>query len=305
MIPRVALSAAVACLYSMYMNELKFPAGGRFVRLSVKLYGNLRDAAKATFPAASILALLASVVLAVSCVGTPAPDAGESTVGSGGGKGAAGRTILPGGSAFAPEDPLPLAPELLRKTLDNGLTLYVRRNGNPGGRAIMYLLVATGSSSERDDQAGYAHFVEHMAFNGTTNFPENDLVNYLRSIGMDFGAEINAHTTREETLYILEMPLSDSGFFETGLTVLKDWATGVTFDPSEVEKEKGVILEEMRLGRSADEDARIREVSGLLAGTRHEKREPIGTEASVRSATAESLREFYREHYRPDRKSVV
>jgi zinc protease len=169
----------------------------------------------------------------------------------------------------------------------------------------MFLIVNSGSTNERDDQAGYAHFVEHMAFNGTTSFPENELVTYLRSIGMDFGAEINAHTTREETLYTLQMPLNDPAFFDTGLKVLKEWATAVSFDPHEVEKEKGVILEELRLGIGPDEAARIREVGGLLADSAHADREPIGYEASIKGATAEGLREFYREHYRPDRMAVI
>ncbi len=230
-----------------------------------------------------------------ACVGSPAP-APESLDNA---------TVLPGGSAFRPDDPLPLAPELIRKVLPNGLTYYVRRNGNPGGRAVMFLVVNAGSTDERDDQLGYAHFVEHMAFNGTESFPENELVNFLRSIGMDFGAEINAHTAREETLYTLQMPLSDPAFFDTGLKVLREWATAVSFDPVEVEKEKGVILEEMRLGLGPDETARVREVGGLLAGSAHEAREPIGTEASIRGATAERLRAFYEEHYRPDRMAVI
>lgn len=234
--------------------------------------------------------VLLSVSL-LSCVGTPPPRAGS--------------TPLPGGSGYAAGDPLPLAPELTRKTLPNGLTYYVRRNGNPGGRAVMFLIINSGSTNERADQSGYAHFIEHMAFNGTASFPENELVRYLRSIGMDFGAEINAHTTREETLYTLQMPLNDPTFLDTGLKVLKEWATAVTFDPVEVEKEKGVILEERRLGLGPDETARVREVQGLLAGTAHADREPIGSEESIRNATAEGLRAFYQAHYRPDRMAVI
>lgn len=240
---------------------------------------------------------LASVMILslsfLSCVG--APDSRPT----------APATALPGGSVYSPSDPLPLAPELTKKVLPNGLTYYVRRNGNPGGRAVMFLIVNSGSTNEGDDQAGYAHFVEHMAFNGTTSFPENELVKYLRSIGMDFGAEINAHTTREETLYTLQMPLGDPSFFDTGLKVLKEWATELSFDPLEVEKEKGVIIEEMRLGLGPDETARVKEIRGLLAGTSHADREPIGNEASIKAATAEGLKAFYREHYRPDRMAVI
>ncbi|GAB1431536.1 insulinase family protein [Spirochaetota bacterium] len=216
-----------------------------------------------------------------------------------------GAMALPGGNVYSSSDPLPLAPELVKSVLPNGLTYYVRYNGNPSGRAVMFLLVNSGSSNERNDQLGYAHFVEHMAFNGTKSFPENELVNYLRSIGMDFGAEINAHTSREETLFILQMPLSDPAYFDTGLKVLKEWAGYVTFDPTEVEKEKGVILEEMRLGLGPDGDARVRETAGLLAGSAHEKREPIGTVESVQNSSAEKLKAFYNEHYRPDRMAVI
>jgi len=233
------------------------------------------------------------VLFAGACVGSPATAPLDNSV------------ALPGGSAWDPGDLLPLAPELVKKTLPNGLTYYVRRNGNPGGRAVMFLAIASGSSNERDDQSGYAHFVEHMAFNGTTSFPENELVKYLRSIGMDFGAEINAHTTREETQYALEMPLDDPAYFDTGLKVLKEWATEVTFDPVEVEKEKGVILEERRLGIGSGEIARTRELQGLLAGSRHADREPIGFEESIKSATAEGLKAFYSENYRPDRMAVI
>ena len=238
-------------------------------------------------------AVLLMVLFAGACVGSPATAPLDNSV------------ALPGGSAWDPGDLLPLAPELVKKTLPNGLTYYVRRNGNPGGRAVMFLAIASGSSNERDDQSGYAHFVEHMAFNGTTSFPENELVKYLRSIGMDFGAEINAHTTREETQYALEMPLDDPAYFDTGLKVLKEWATEVTFDPVEVEKEKGVILEERRLGIGSGEIARTRELQGLLAGSRHADREPIGFEESIKSATAEGLKAFYSENYRPDRMAVI
>lgn len=240
------------------------------------------------------LPVLVAVILIISaCAGAPESIAKSYS------------TTLPGGNIYSSGDRLPLAPELIKNVLPNGLTYYVRHNKNPAGRAVMFLLVNTGSSNERDYQLGYAHFVEHMAFNGTKSFPENELVNYLRSIGMDFGAEINAHTSREETLFILQIPLSVSEYFDTGLKVLKEWAGAVSFDPVEVEKEKGVILEELRLSIGPDEDARVKEIAGLLAGTAHENREPIGTEASIKNANAEKLKAFYDEHYRPDRMAVI
>ncbi|MBP7263579.1 MAG: insulinase family protein [Spirochaetia bacterium] len=238
---------------------------------------------------AAVTLALAVAFLGLSCVGTPR----------------AAVTGLPGGSSYELDDPLPLAPELIKGTLDNGLTYYVRANGNPGGRVTMYLVVAGGSSEQTDDESGYAHFVEHMAFNGTASFPENELVSYLRSIGMEFGAEVNAYTALEETLYSLEMPTDDPAHFDTGLKVLREWATAISFDPVEVEKEKGVILEEMRLGLGPEDAARKAELPVLLAGSRQATREPIGTEASVRAATAEGLKAFYERTYRPERMAVM
>lgn len=240
--------------------------------------------------AASALILALTIL---SCTGTPQQFPQEQP------------TALPGGSAYRLEDQLPLAPELTRKVLPNGLTYYVRYNGNPAGRILMYLVIASGSSNEEDHELGYAHFVEHMAFNGTGSFPENKLVDYLRSIGMTFGAEVNAYTSREETVYILEMPTDNPEFFTTGLKVLREWATAITFDPIEVEKEKGVILEERRLGLGPHEEARRNELPVMMAGSRHADRDPIGTEESVRNATAEGLHAFYNRNYRADRMAVI
>ncbi len=242
-------------------------------------------------PIALGLALTAALLMLSGCVGAPAsPPRGMA---------------LPGSSLFKASDPLPLAPELTKTVLPNGLTYYVRANGNPGGRVTMFLVVAGGSSVEEDNELGYAHFVEHMAFNGTASFPENELVRYLRSIGMEFGAEINAYTSIENTVYTLEMPTDDPEFFDTGLKVLREWATAISFDPIEVEKEKGVILEERRLGLGPSEAARKAELPVLLAGSKQANREPIGTEASIKNATAEGLKAFYDKNYRADRIAVM
>ncbi|HOX91625.1 MAG TPA: insulinase family protein [Spirochaetales bacterium] len=260
--------------------------------------------------------VIVTVLILSSCVGSPgqAPQSDQSTQGAApaasnnSGSAPQASTLpstLPGGTGYALSDPLPLAPELTKEVLPNGLTLYVRANGNPGGRAIMYLVVAGGSSVERDDELGYAHFVEHMAFNGTKSFPENELVTYMRSIGMAFGAEVNAYTAREETLYSLEVPSRDSQTLATGLKILREWAQDISFDPVEVEKEKGVILEERRASLGPDGDALAREMPVLLAGSRHALRDPIGTEESIRGATAERLRAFYQRSYRPEHMAVI
>ena len=245
-----------------------------------------------TFRGLIASALIVALTI-LSCTGTPQQVPQEQA------------TALPGGSAYRLDDLLPLAPELTKKVLPNGLTYYVRNNGNPAGKILMYLVIASGSSNEDDNELGYAHFVEHMAFNGTESFPENDLVHYLRSIGMTFGAEVNAYTSREETVYTLEMPTDNPEFFTTGLKVLREWATAITFDPIEVEKEKGVILEERRLGLGPHEEARRNELPVMLSGSRHADRDPIGTEESIRTATAEGLHAFYERNYRADRMAVI
>lgn len=253
-------------------------------------------------PGYQVMAVLLLVTFIISCTAVPDSPTGQRWYAT---TELPGATLLPGGSVFRLEDPLPLAPELVRNELPNGLTYYIRRNGNPAGRIIMYLVVAVGSSHEEEHQRGYAHFVEHMAFNGTASFPENELVSYLRSIGMVFGAEINAYTSREQTVYTLEMPTDDPEHFATGLKVLREWATAISFDPVEVEKEKGVILEERRMGLGPHEAARRNELPVLLAGSRHADRDPIGTEESVLNATADGLLAFYKQHYRADRMAVI
>ena len=247
---------------------------------------------KPSFRSLMATALITALIL-LSCTGTPQQLAQIQP------------TALPGGSAYQLEDSLPLAPELAKKTLPNGLTYYVRYNGNPAGRILMYLVIASGASNEEDHELGYAHFVEHMAFNGTKSFPENDLIHYLRSIGMTFGAEVNAYTSREETVYTLEMPTDNPDFFATGLKVLREWATAITFDPVEVEKEKGVILEERRLGLGPHEEASRNELPIMMAGSRHADRDPIGTDESVRNATTDGLKAFYERNYRADRMAIV
>lgn len=203
------------------------------------------------------------------------------------------------------DDLLPLAPELSKGVFDNGLTYYVRKNGNPAKRAVMYLVVKAGSVHETDDERGYAHFVEHLAFNGTKSFPENQLVDYFRAIGMEFGAEVNAYTSFDRTVYMIKMPLDKLTYFKKGLQILKEFALDITFDPVEVEKEKGVILEEMRLDKGSRERAVNRELASMLGGTPYANREPIGTEASIKNVTAESLKAFYQKHYTLNRMAII
>src|SRR5689334_269892 len=146
---------------------------------------------------------------------------------------------------------LPLWPEVKRGTLPNGLTYYILKHGKPEKRALLWLAVNAGSVQEDDDQRGLAHFDEHMAFNGTKRFPKNDIIKYLERIGMRFGADLNAYTTWDQTVYQLEVPTDNADYIGKGLDILRDWAGDATYDPTEVDKERGVVKEEWRLGRGA------------------------------------------------------
>src|SRR5262245_39635637 len=172
--------------------------------------------------------------------------------------------------------PLPLWSKLKKGTLPNGLTYYVLPHKKPEKRALLWLAVNAGSVQEDDDQRGLAHFDEHMAFNGTKRFKENDLVKYLESIGMRFGDDLNASTWWDETLYKLEVPSDKPEYVGKGLDILRDWAADVTYDPKEVDKERGVVLEEWRLGRGAGMRMFDKHAKVLFKGTRYANRITIG-----------------------------
>ena len=197
-------------------------------------------------------------------------------------------------------------PAIVIGELDNGLRYLIRDNDNPGGRVDMRLVVDAGSALEDESQTGGAHFLEHMLFNGTEQFPENELVDVLRSFGAAFGADINAYTTYDETVYELTMPTADDAVVETGLDVLEQWLSAATIEQSQVEAERGVVLDEWR-GSEASSDGRV--FDGLeelfLAGSPYEGHDPIGDEAAITGMNAEPLRAFYDDWYRPDNAAVV
>src|SRR6478736_7132320 len=156
--------------------------------------------------------------------------------------------LLPLFASAAPE-PLPLDPAVRTGKLPNGLTYYIRKNVKPEKKVELRLAVNAGSILEDDDQQGLAHFTEHMAFNGSKNFKKNDLVSFLQSIGVEFGADLNAYTGFDETVYILPIPTEKKENIEKGFQILEDWATTVAFENGEIDKERGVVLEESRLGK--------------------------------------------------------
>ena len=201
--------------------------------------------------------------------------------------------------------PMPRDPAVLTGRLANGLTWYVRGNERPANRAVLRLVVNAGSVLEDDDQRGLAHFLEHMAFNGTTSFEKQELVDYLERIGMRFGADINAYTGFDETVYMLEVPTDSAGMLETGLQILEEWAHEITLDSLEIEKERGVVLEEWRLGRGAASRVQDEQFPVLFRGSRYAERLPIGEPEVLESFGHDALRRFYEDWYRPDLMAVI
>ena len=201
--------------------------------------------------------------------------------------------------------PVPVDPLITVGTLPNGFRYYIRENRLPQARAELRLAVNAGSVLEDEDQRGLAHFVEHMAFNGTLHFPRQDVGGFMQSLGMRFGAHVNAHTSFDETVYELQIPTNNPAVIDRSLLILEDWARNVTFDPVEIDKERGVILEEWRLGLGADERIQDAQFPLLLKGSRYVDRLPIGKPEIIQNVSRERLRQFYTDWYRPDLMAVV
>lgn len=196
-------------------------------------------------------------------------------------------------------------PAIVMGELDNGLRYLIRDNDYPGRRVEMRLVIDAGSVLEDDTQDGGAHFLEHMLFNGTEKYPENELIDVLRGFGAGFGADINAYTTYDETVYQLTMS-SDSDVVNTGLDVLAQWLSAATIDQGQVEAERGVVLDEWR-GADSSSSGRIFETleTLFLTGSDYENKDPIGTDTAINSMNSDPLRRFYDDWYRPDITGVV
>jgi zinc protease len=200
---------------------------------------------------------------------------------------------------------VPIDPAITRGQLDNGLRYFIREHRRPEKRAELRLVVNVGSIVEDDDQRGLAHFVEHMAFNGTKRFPKQELVSFLESLGMRFGPSVNAYTSFDETVYILQVPTDRPDVLDRSFQILEDWAQNVTFDPAEIDKERGVVIEEWRLGRGAGTRMMDQQFPVLLQSSRYAERLPIGTKEILESFPHDRLRKFYADWYRPDLMAVV
>jgi zinc protease len=200
---------------------------------------------------------------------------------------------------------LPISPLVNTGKLANGLTYYIHKNPRPEHKLELRLVVKAGSMLEDDDQQGLAHFTEHMAFNGSTNFKRNELVSYLQSIGVKFGADLNAYTTFDETVYILPIPTDNAQVVEQGFQVLEDWAHGLSLNDADIDSERGIVLEELRIGKGVDDRMNKVLLPKVLNGSRYAERLPIGKEHIIRHFKYDALKRFYRDWYRPDLMAVV
>ena len=201
--------------------------------------------------------------------------------------------------------PLAFDPTVIRGTLSNGLVYYVRHNEEPRERAHISLIVKAGSILEEEDQRGLAHFVEHMAFNGTERFAKQEIVEYLESIGSNFGPDVNASTGFDSTQYFVEIPTDDPEILEKAFQILSEWAFAIAFAPEEVELERGVILEEWRLFRGFGARFQDNWFPLLFGDSRYNERSPIGLPEVFQNAPAQRLVDFYQRWYRPDLMAVI
>ena len=202
-------------------------------------------------------------------------------------------------------DPIKADPNVTIGKLENGLTYYIRKNSYPKDRVEFRLAVNAGSNQETDEQQGLAHFTEHMAFNGIEGFPSNSVVDHLRSKGVVFGADLNAYTSFDETVYMIPMPTDDPGNIDLGLKILRGWAAGLLYDNKEIDEERGVIIEEYRLGLGASDRMRKEYWPILMKDSRYADRLPIGKLDILQTFDYQVIKDFYKDWYRPDLQAVI
>jgi zinc protease len=208
-------------------------------------------------------------------------------------------------ATIALEQQVPLDPAITAGRFSNGVRYFIRTTKRPEKRAELRLIVEVGSIVEEPDQLGLAHFVEHMAFNGTKHFPKQETVSFLESLGMRFGPSINASTSFDETTYMLQLPTEKPEVLDRAFLILEDWAHGLTFDPVEIDKERGVVKEEWRVRRGAGARMQDKQLPILLKGSRYAERIPIGTVDVIDNFRHDRLIQFYRDWYRPDLMTVI
>src|SRR5690606_17311418 len=189
--------------------------------------------------------------------------------------------------------------------LDNGMRYIVRPNATPAGQGMVYFWVDGGSVDEREDELGYAHFVEHMAFNGSTRVPEGEMIRLLEREGLAFGPDTNASTSFDVTMYTLNLPRTDPGLLDTALMLMRETASELTFAPEAVEREKGVILSERRVRDTFQLRTFVDNVTFAYPGARFTERLPIGTAETIAAATPDKLRGLYQRLYRPENTALI
>ena len=239
-------------------------------------------------------ALLAPVLVFAALLASPASHAWSRP-----------QAAAPQADPFALDRKIPVDPKITVGTLPNGLRYYIRENKEPKDRADLRLVVNAGSVLEDEDQRGLAHFVEHMAFNGSKHFPRQKFIDFMQSIGMRFGPDLNAFTGFDETTYMLRIPTDSPEIIRTALLIMEDWAHDLTFDEKAIDKERGVITEEWRLGQGAEARMRDKQFPVLFRGSRYAERQPIGKKETIESFKPETLKRFYRTWYRPDLMAVI
>ena len=196
-------------------------------------------------------------------------------------------------------------PDFITGKLRNGVSYYVRHNGKPDNRLELRLVVRTGSVLEEDDQQGLAHFLEHMAFNGTAHYDKQALVDYLEGIGMRFGPDLNAYTSFDETVYKLQLPTDNAEAMDAGFRILCDWAFGIRNDSEEIDAERGVVIEEWRSRRGARQRICDKHFDILFHGSQYAVRRPIGQKEVLDTFDHDRLRDFYNAWYRPELTAVI
>ena len=211
------------------------------------------------------------------------------------------------GSAVAQmNQPIPVDPEVRTGKLENGMTYYIRHNEKPKGQADFYILHDVGAIQENDSQQGLAHFLEHMAFNGTKNLPGKQLTEYLETVGVKFGANLNAGTSWDYTCYNMkDVPTSREGIIDSALLILHDWSHFIALEPEEIDSERGVIMEELRTRDGASWRSTMKLLQALGKGTKYEHRNLIGYLDGLKNFRHKELEDFYNQWYRPDYQAVI
>jgi zinc protease len=240
---------------------------------------------------AAVLAASISLALPLPSLAHPAKPAADAAI-----------TGLP---AIRLSDPIPIGPQVKVGKLANGLTYYIQGNTRPEKKLELRLVVKAGSVLEDEDQRGLAHLTEHMAFNGSAHFKKWELISWLQTIGVKFGADLNAYTSFDETVYMLPIPTDQPDHVDKGFLVLEDWAHGLTLDAADIDKERSIVLEEARTGKGAGERMNRQLLPKLYNGSRYASRLPIGDETVLKTFKPSAVQRFYRDWYRPDLMAVV